>query len=487
MDWRGTDVNHPLVEAWLVKFGDLARKYLITTPVAPNLAHHLNYDGIKCWLLMSDLLAARDSETSDALFAHSEATMDILAGYSGMALGPDDNPNGAPGYYNYNIGPRWMMDHPRTAPSQVDLYGRITANFARGSAYSNPLWTTYYRVYRRADGSWPDVGLGYDPINGPGFSREWSLAILSHLVSDDIYADFESRMYEGYPAVQAHRWFIPEVLSRRFLGFDSHNGLDRPYAGTVDRWREQDELAGTYGGDFTQDPEVFLTGSWRPFMFAHTCRMLMAAYNHPAIVANEYAMIFRSKIILAVSDLCDISLRWFNRPTRRGNTALVYEIAADGTLPETGAPDLSLFESSMFAWSSMMTGNQVHRDFAKSLIETGIAEGYWVWGKHWNQGVIETWNALKYLGLLSEGNGQMAINIESLRTKLDELEKESREEVAAKADVDAADVAVSEAQAVVVAEQDGRAAAFAQYVMERDEKDAKLLEIIAELQASITP
>jgi len=475
---------HTLVEAWLTKFGDLATFYLVTNQYPPNLSYHVNYDGVKCWVLMSNLLAESAPATSAALFRHAEETMEILWGYSGLSAGPDERPFGAPGYYNYNIGPRMMMDDPRSDPALVENYGRIAANFARGSAYSECGWTINYRLYRPADGSWPDSGINsWDPDRPPDLSRPFALGILSHLIADDIYAAYDLRQYGDsvYTYLQAHNWYIPEFLSRWFLGFDSNTGLDRPYRACVDQWRDIDSALSDNGGDFSMVPaswEKPLNHHFTPFMFAHTSRMLMYAYDHAAIVGHQYQAIFRAKILLAVSDLCDISLRWFSKPTVLGNTALVYTIPEGGIPPTNGAADLSLFEMSMFAWSAKMTGNEVHRDFAISLAETGIAEGYWVWGKHWNQGVIEAYNGFGYLGFLSEENGTMPIDIAALRLLVDKLETEAAQAVDAKADLESAQGTVAEAQGHLTE-------ATTAYTKENDERLAAMQEIITLLQTGM--
>jgi hypothetical protein len=478
-------MNHPLVESWLVRFGDAATQYLVTTPVEPNLSWHLNYDGVYCCWLMSNLLAERNPTTSEALFRHAESLMALLSVWGEIGnAGPNDRPIGAPGYYNYNKGPRMMRDDPRSDPELADQYGTIAANFARGSAYSDCGWSAAYRWGEPPrDGSWPDEGLRWDPTNPPVRSREFSLSLLSHFVMDDVYKIYETRERKWKTTApmikysQAHDWYLPEFLSRWFLGFDSWTGLDRPYRACIDQWRYISELAEEYNGDFTRNTELFTRYSWRPFMFAHTCRMLIHAYDHPAIIGHEYAHVFQSKILLALVDLCDISERWFTRPTRGGRTALCYEMSDEGIMPDYSSPDLALWHMPMWAWLYKMTGEQRYYDFAVKLAESGIEEAYVRWGKHFNQGIVWAYDGFDYLGLLSETE-PMAIDFEALRVLVNDAQVESQQAEDARVDVDAADVAVADAQG-------DRTLAFDTYVRERDEKDAKVQEIIAALQAGL--
>lgn len=72
----------------------------------------------------------------------------------------------------------------------------------------------------------------------------------------------------------------------------------------------------------------------------------------------------------------------------------------------------------------------------------------------------------------------MAIDFEALRVLVNDAQVESQQAEDARVDVDAADVAVADAQG-------DRTLAFDTYVRERDEKDAKVQEIIAALQAGL--
>ena len=471
-------MTNPLVEAWLHLFGDVsARRYLLEYDPKPA-NDHLNYDGIECARRMSELMAGRDAEVSAALWTAAESMMADMWTYSGMDAGPDEAGLGAPGYYNYNIGPRRMIDDSRSNPSLLDNYGRIACNFARGSSFSTPVFSmqarsfdpVYIWPYADGDGRW-------DPSMPPVNARQQALAVLSHIMTDDIYDTYEDRTLFGFTYFEGHRWFITDILGRWFFQYNMDTGEDLPYIACIDQWRNIDQDIQDAGGDLTQVPKCWSPSpsTFSPFTFVHVARMLIRAYDFPLIVNHPYGGTIRAKILLAVIDLCDITLRWFQQDTTGGRPCLIYRILDLGVMPNA-APDLALWYMPMFAWAYKMTGNQTYYDWAVNLAEAGIAEAGTYWGKHWNQSVIWAKDGFDYL--FSEDEG-MPVDIVALRALVDQLEQEATEAADAKVDLEAA-------QNTVVEAQDHLTDATTAYTTENDQRLAKLAEIIALLQAGMT-
>lgn len=374
-----------------------------------------NYDGTHSFWRLSKVFETSNPTLSAQLLNFAAAMLDPeLYEYPYNPTYPNpregglvSNPPfaGAPGAYNYNLGPKMLSMEPSLSPAARLTAKRLTFGYAAASAYSAPeQFLSYYKV--NGDDTWPSATTAYNPLQliSPVLNREFSLAILAHIMADDYYAEFETRNYGGYAHLDAHNEFMGRVLWKYFL---------QPGA-VVDRWRDIHAQVEAVSGDFTQVPMSW-SGTeppappppytqngyyfeYTPWAWAHFARDMIFCYEDP-VFTNDY----NADILAAVIDLCDMCLApYWQKNSPGGRNCLLYRIPEGGSLVGVpGAPDLALWYMPMLAWAWSKTANQAYYDLCVELCVAGNAEaaGFYYSGKWFNEVNLWAYYGFQWLGL----------------------------------------------------------------------------------------
>lgn len=349
------------------------------SPQAPTffLYWNHNYDSMHTYWRIGQILQSIDPTLAQSCIQYAyDHFADIQTNYPNVMQEP---PSGAPGYYNYNLGFRMLATEQSlslTTQQRTDLR-RVTAAYARSSTYSDPTYETY-------DPNW---WIAYrDAV--PNLTREVGLALLSHLVADSWYAEFETRTLNGMPLVTAHANYMLHILDIFFST-----------GGWMAQWTEIYNDLVAAGGDWTQVPESWtevpqsVITEYSTWAWSHICRSWIFCYEDP-IFTNAY----NTQIQNAVINLCDYALAHWQKNSPGGRNCLMYRIADNGVEPPYGAPDLALFNMPMFAWAWSKTGNAAYYNMCVDLCNAANVEAAWYYpGKWFNELNLWTWYGLQWL------------------------------------------------------------------------------------------
>lgn len=399
------------VQQWIDKTETWMNTWFITNPRDASWSEQSNYDGQFALWFMSKFLASSNPSLATTVFDRcvsvSDAAIAIHPGLTSDPTASNVSPSNVAGFYCYNIGPRMLGQDAGCPAGKVVQAMTQAANYARGSAYAGQIAPIYYYVF--GDNTWPSGTTASNPANPPFSCREWALATLAHMVVDDVYADYEERLYNGYEYVESHRIFIPRIIGRWFFG--------QGVAGDacIDQWRDIGAQVDAAAGDWTQVPDswsVDISGNplpegtsheFCPFMFCHVARMLIYYYEHTSDFSftgkpwgDEIS--FKPLVLQAIKDLCDMSIDWWQKPDAWGNNALMYRIKETGIEDTYGAADLGMWEFPMFAWVYSKTGQIKYKTMATDLIKSGLENGYLGWAKNLYEQSIWVWHGFQWLG-----------------------------------------------------------------------------------------
>jgi len=405
-----------LIAGWLARVEATAVKYMITTPAtifptAPTY-YHRDYDGLWCWWSTAHLIADSQPQASQALLDYGKDTLEAMVAYNSLYnAGPSETPSGiATGYNNYNLGPYMFGLDPTVIPSEGVDYLQIATNYARVAAYSNPSELLY--AIRSGANSFPspvDNGVAnadWDPTRPQTRCREHGRSVMAHMVTDATYSTYESRQYWASPELyftEGHDLWVPRMIGHLFLGQDVD--LSNGGYGTeayIDHWRSLSADVEAVDGDFTQVPDTWYgtdtSHNFMPFMITHFCVPLILYYEDPSYTGEPHNR-YKALITDAITDMCDIFLRWFQLETVDGYKGLYYSVSSIGVLnPSSNPSDLAYWYFPMFAWAYKQTGNLTYYNFAADLAAAGNAKAYIVWGKHFNQFVYQAYWGFQWLG-----------------------------------------------------------------------------------------
>ena len=399
------------MENWFDNVETRAAQWIATYPETNGISEHLNYDGTYCYWRLSKVLATRNPSLAADCFTYASKYMDPVIYEYPSNPDPDireglllaEPPSGSPGYYVYNMGPRMMAVEPSFTAYTRSFYRRLTVGFPRGSAYANShYWTLYFNKY--GDGTYPSATTYHNPVytgipgnvGGTAIAREFALALLSHLMADDWFSEFETRLFDGGPStyLQGHTEFMSTFLDRWYLA---------PGA-AIDIWRDITADLAAAGGDWSQVPDTWTEEpllphhEYSPWVWAHTARMLIFYYEDPTFTDD-----YNAAIQTAVTDMCDWCITYWQKATAGGRNALLYRISDGGVEAQYSSPDLAFLELPMFAWAWSKTGTQAYWDMCVDLAEAGNAEAAWYYpGKWFNELTLWAYHGFQWLGWVDD-------------------------------------------------------------------------------------